>query len=240
MLAEAPVHPPDQSERDPNALSRHPFIEWCTERYVNLDHGSAYLIAVHNCRWHVDRLTKRFPMVTRVDLWSGVLAWRDLQEENARRIRAKSRSDGIVLGAPPAWEVAAPKNTTLFLRTLPSSFSSDCVLYLEGYPDDRLREYLEQRPATNTTEVAKGTVWPRPQIFHMPTTPENIEGLALVVENLHPSDIADHLHVYRGNEVLLQCYDFFAGCPILLSRSLPEDKIRSFCEALQTTYTVES
>ena len=77
VLAQTPTPLPDASERDPQVLSLHPFIEWCHEHYTDLDGGTACLIAVYNGKRSANELAARFPELKRIDLWTGALALRD-------------------------------------------------------------------------------------------------------------------------------------------------------------------
>ncbi len=81
-----------------------------------------------------------------------------------------------------------------------------------------------------------GTIWPRPLVFHTTLTAECVEGLAQLVEEHIAPEIADHLHVYRGTEVLLEWYDFPTD-PFWLSKAIPEEAVKDFCVKLGIQYT---
>ena len=85
-------------------------------------------------------------------------------------------------------------------------------------------------------KVARGTLWPPPHCYHLPATPENIEGLAALFANRVPNEICDHLHGYDASGMLLQWYDSFWHDPFLVSKVVPEENVRAFCQALGLQY----
>ncbi len=84
-----------------------------------------------------------------------------------------------------------------------------------------------------------GTIWPRPQAFHMALTTECLEGLARLAEQHIAPEIADHLHVYRGTEVLLEWYDFPTD-PFCVSKAISAEAISDFCSELGLQYVVSA
>ena len=153
-----------------------------------------------------------------------------------RYVPAEER-EGIAL-RPPAWEASCPRQQDLasFLRALDDLVPPGSVLYLEGGdPTPEIRSYLEERTADQTTRVALGTIWPRPQCFHMRATRDNLDGLAELAERHATPEIAVHLHVYKGDTVLLEWPDAFAD-PFRVSKEIPEDKVREFCARLGIKY----
>jgi hypothetical protein len=58
------------------------------------------------------------------------------------------------------------------------------VLYLEGgSPDRAILEFMHARACEPQLKLALGTIWPRPQVFHIPATVENLTDLAAVFGN---------------------------------------------------------
>ncbi len=104
-----------------------------------------------------------------------------------------------------------------------------------GGPTKEIEEYLEARKPAQITKVEMGTIWPRPRIFHLPITTENLEGLAQLVEKHAELEIAVHLLVYRDNKVLIEWYDAFSD-PFYISKEISEDKIKIFSERLGIKY----
>src|SRR5215467_12631044 len=90
---------------------------------------------------------------------------------------------GISLGPDAAWEVTPTPDLPAFLRALPQLVAPDSILYLEGgTPPEPVREFLEAHCVPEQSHVAMGTIWPRPQVFHLPATGENLCQLAQLAE----------------------------------------------------------
>ncbi len=144
---------------------------------------------------------------------------------------------GISLDHNAAWEISPASDFPAFLRALPEILPPDSMLYLEGgTPPKDLKAFLDARCVPERSHVAAGTIWPRPQTFHLPATAQNLAELAQLAEGLATPQAAVHLHVYAGGKVVLEWYDAFWKDPLYLSSAVPEGKVRSFCSALGLEY----
>ncbi len=150
-------------------------------------------------------------------------------------VPAKERK-GISLAESACWEISGIKGFPAFLRALSGLAISDSVLYLEGdSTPKKLRSYLEGKAAINTCKVEMGTIWPRPDCFHMQITRANLEGLAELVESYPTPQVAVHLHIYKNGKMLLQWYDAFFD-PLYISKEIPTANIKEFCNKLGVDY----
>ena len=147
-------------------------------------------------------------------------------------------SEGISLGDAACWELLPPRGSRdlpLFLRALDGLFPEHSVLYLEdGTPSREIRKFLEERAAANTSKVAPGTIWPRPEVFHMKITSENLQGLAELAERAATPEIAVHIHVCNEDKVLLEWYDAFVD-PFRVSKSIVESEVKRLAQKLGAT-----
>jgi len=145
-------------------------------------------------------------------------------------------SEGLSLPPGPHWDVDAPKEFSRFFRALVGLLPVGAVLYLEGgYPTDDISAFLEARRPTSTTKVRIGTIWPRPQMLHMYATPENLAGLAQLAEANAPTEIAVHIHAYKGNTMFVMWHDAPSD-PICVSSDVSEERVQQFAAALGTSY----
>src|SRR5262249_17753294 len=121
---------------------------------------------------------------------------------------------------------------------LPQLLPAGSVLYLEGSSVSKdVRDFLRPRQVAHPQKLARGTIWPRPECFHIPATPENIEGLAaLFVTHAWP-EICNHFHVYGPAGVILEWYDSFFTDPLYVSKAVPEDTVKSFCDLIGSQYS---
>jgi hypothetical protein len=102
----------------------------------------------------------------------------------------------------------------------------DSVLYLEGTAiAPAVKEYLEAHEAPVRRQVARGTLWPSPETFHLPLA--GLKELRALAGGHAEPEICDHLAVYRGDQLLMTAHDAGFG-EVYLARSLPEEAIRRF------------
>jgi len=134
------------------------------------------------------------------------------------------------------WEVEGRTDFPSLLRAVHEWFPEDSVLYFEdGSPNEEIRAFMATHAVPETVHIAYGTIWPRPKVFHVPATPENIDLLADLAERCAEPELAVHFHVYREREVLLQWHDAFTQ-PMLLAGALGENVVREFAAAFGGTF----
>lgn len=85
------------------------------------------------------------------------------------------------------------------------------------------------------THIKMGISWPRPKVFHVPASKENLEGLAGMMDHHAEPELAVHFLVYCNGKVILEWYDAFSN-PMYLSGEWAEDKVRAFCDKLKWKY----
>jgi hypothetical protein len=139
---------------------------------------------------------------------------------------------GISL-AVAQWEVQPSGDTaSAFFAALPLLVPDTSLLFLEGgsHPSG-LRRYLETHAIHPPRRPALGTLWPRHSFFTLPASPDVLTTLVRLTQTLPYPEVCDHLHVFLGEEVLLEGHDAFSQ-PFLVSRSVPEAKVEQFCAKL--------
>ncbi len=154
------------------------------------------------------------------------------------RVTPKEELKGIKLNLDePFWELTGKTGFSALFRALHEIISENSVLYFEGgSPGGELLTFLKTKSIPEQTHVAVGTIWPRPDYYHVPATAENISRLADISENIAEPELAVHFHIYCKGEVILQWHDAFSD-PMLLSGKLAEEKIRSFAGRLKLKIT---
>ncbi|MBI4342345.1 MAG: hypothetical protein HY599_03140 [Candidatus Omnitrophica bacterium] len=150
---------------------------------------------------------------------------------------SKPERAGISLNRKePYWVMKSFSDFPAFLRCLAHLFPEGSVLYLEGTSIGKeVQEFLKARAPEKVTRVELGTIWPRPQTFHMLLTAENITELAALAEKHALPELCDHLHVYKDSTVLLEAHDILDRC-ISLSGALPKERIETLCGQLGAEY----
>ena len=135
-----------------------------------------------------------------------------------------------------AWDVDADALApSVLLRNLTSLVGTDATLFLEGgaHPPP-LRQFL-QLHQVDGVRIARGTIWPREPVFHLPATPELLHELAGLAERCAAPELCFHLHVYRDHTVLLEWHDAFTGT-FRVSKTIPRDNLESFCSVLGLSF----
>jgi hypothetical protein len=118
------------------------------------------------------------------------------------------------------------------LRAIDEVMPKDAVLYVEGTdiaPD--VAAFLDARRAADPPDIEPNTRWPKPTIFHLSLGGTNLSDLRKIAESHAEPEVADHLVVYRGADVLLWAHDAGAGY-VEVSRSLPAGVITGFKDSL--------
>jgi len=143
--------------------------------------------------------------------------------------------DGIRLVSGAPWEVSAIRDLPQFLRALSALLPSGTILYLECVSAQDVIEFLAIKSAKNTSKVALGTIWPRPNFFHLELTQTNMMELAELCERHATFEVCIHLHAYKDGRVVLEWHDAFTQ-PLLLAGDIPENRVAEFCRLLNCQY----
>jgi hypothetical protein len=135
------------------------------------------------------------------------------------------------LRAEAAIDLGYATDFHILLGAIDEVMPEDAVLYLEGETTaPAVAAFLREREPAEAPAMAANT-HARSAAFHLPLADRNLAALRLLAED-HPSpEIASHLAVYRGRDVLLWAHDAGGG-PVLLARSLPDETVEHFRTAL--------
>jgi len=137
----------------------------------------------------------------------------------------------------PSWEVSfRGVDQAEFFRALPKLVPEECCLVLEGgaHPPG-LENLLTRLDIAPQARIARGTVWPRARVVHVPATTAVLGELAEQAEHCAAPELCDHLHIYDGEGVVLQWYDAFSG-PVYVSKRVPMQRLEAFCQGLNTSF----
>lgn len=149
----------------------------------------------------------------------------------------REERDGIRLTDAEPWRLGPTRDVQRFLRALPQLFPDGAVAYFEGTAERHVTEYLRGLSIQPSVRVAVGTLWPKPDVYHVPLTPESMESVADFLQRNPAGYFCSHCHVYRDGVVLLQSHDAFISDPIYISRAIPRDAVDGFARALGSSYS---
>ena len=143
-------------------------------------------------------------------------------------------SDGapLILSDADALEVGYVTDLYALLRAIDEAMPKDAVLYVEATaiaPD--VASFLGTRTAQDRRQITPNTLWPKPKVFHLPLTGKNLAEFRNLAEKHAEPEVADHLVVYRGEDVLLWAHDAGDGY-VDVARGLSEPILEAFRDAL--------
>lgn len=148
-------------------------------------------------------------------------------------------STGLALDRTGLWWVVEHRRgfaeMLVFLNLL---CPDDAIFYVEGTSIARdVQAFLAAHRAPHPARLVIGTLWPRPQAFHVPFSPETIVDLRVLAERHAQPELCDHFHVYRGETVLLEAHDLCDRHHRFdLSGLVPEERIKMFCAQVNGSY----
>jgi hypothetical protein len=143
-----------------------------------------------------------------------------------------SNSAPLILEEGDAREIGYVTDLKRLLQAIDETMPRDSVLYLEGTsiaPD--VATFLESRSAKDQREVTPNTLWPKPKVFHVPLAGDNLAQLRNLADNHADPEVADHLVVYRRDDVLLWAHDAGYGY-VRVARNLRESIVNALRNAL--------
>jgi hypothetical protein len=144
----------------------------------------------------------------------------------------RSERDGIRLTDDEPWRVSPTRDVDRFLRALPALMPPGSVAYFEATAEAHVGPYLLSVSVPAQAQVALGTIWPRPDCYHVPLTAEQMQALTGFLEK-HPAGFfCTHCHVYHDGVVLLQWHDAFINDPMYISRAIDEESVVQFAQAI--------
>lgn len=144
----------------------------------------------------------------------------------------RERVAGLRLEEPNPYAFRLSHDGARFFRALPTLVAPTAMLYCEGTTEPHVERWLKQRAIPSPpVRIAPGTLWPRPDYYHVPLRSELMEELAGLVDARGVALPCIHVHVYEDQRVLIEWHDAFLDDPLLVSRRLPEERIRAFVAA---------
>jgi hypothetical protein len=134
------------------------------------------------------------------------------------------------------WEVTGIRNAEKFFSALADVLPLPVHLCFEGssFPSD-VRKLLEAHAVPATMQIAAGTIWPKPTVFHVLATEQFLRELEVLARKHAEPEICFHFHAYRDGQGLMQWYDAFVD-PLLIDESISEATLQSFCQNLEVKY----
>jgi hypothetical protein len=145
---------------------------------------------------------------------------------------SRQERDGVSLVDPAPWVVPAPTDAAAWLRALPSLFPTGAFVYFEGKMESIFKVWLETHAIPAPLKIAHGTIWPKPDCYHVPLEPGLMAEAADLVEREEVAQPSFHAHVHDGKQVLLEWHDAFEQDPMYVATSVAQERVEAFALAL--------
>jgi hypothetical protein len=149
----------------------------------------------------------------------------------------KAERDGIRFDDAERWCVSPTRDVQRFLRALPMLVPEGSLAYFEDTGEVHVAKYLGEISVPPQVQVALGTIWPKPDYYHVPLSQASMEALAAFLDQAPAGFFCAHCHVYRNAAILLEWHDAFMDVPMHVSRAISEHVVREFANRLGSTLT---
>ena len=127
---------------------------------------------------------------------------------------------------------------SLFIKNLEMFFLKEAIIYIEGGSINfKIQEYLDsvQVDVSKIANIQRGTIWPKPKIFHIPLESSVLQKLSEFTDDYDLIELCEHLVIYKDKKILMAGYDIFDE-KIYLSGQIEENLIRDFCDKIGGDY----
>jgi hypothetical protein len=147
--------------------------------------------------------------------------------------------EGIDLSTPFHWVSEDVEQPNAFFEQLPALLPANSVLYFEGTSiASDVAAFYDQNRSANTVPVARDTIWPVPDIYHVVFSPQVCAGLGELSARHAIPELFDHIKGYRDSSLLFTFHDAFCGW-LRISEDIPEPLVAAFFSALGASFHKE-
>ena len=128
------------------------------------------------------------------------------------------------------WYITGVTDAERFFRAVGEFLPEATHLYLEGTPAKEILALLSTHGADGDYQAPIGTLWslPRSRRLGFTTSLALFARLAEIATCHAEPEICYHLHLYRGDQPLLQWFDAFSD-PLAVSRNVSRERVEQFC-----------
>jgi hypothetical protein len=110
-----------------------------------------------------------------------------------------------------AVQLGRVEHLDVFLEDLRDVAPEGSILVIEGKPTQDVRDFLERVSIKPEVRIARNTIWPKQDFFHIPATRVNLDEILEFTLNHAEPEVCDHLVLYRDRQVLLWLHDASDG-----------------------------
>ena len=144
----------------------------------------------------------------------------------------KEEAGGAKLNDREPWVVPPNRDASVVLRALPILFPIGYFVYFEDTTESSFAAWLKAHTLPAPLKIARGTIWPKTDYYHVPLEPSLLAEAANIVDREGIALPSIHLCVHDGKQVLLEWYDAFCDDSICVASLIPRDRVEAFAHAL--------
>jgi hypothetical protein len=105
-------------------------------------------------------------------------------------------------------------------------------VYFEGTTESAFASWALEHAVAAPLKIAYGTIWPRPDWFHIPLDPSLLEQAAVLIDQHGIALPSIHVHAHDGTKVILEWHDAFVADPMYVSSEIPRESVEAFADRL--------
>ena len=144
----------------------------------------------------------------------------------------RAEAAGARLGDRQPWIVPPTRDGAAFLRALLTLMPDGGFVYFEDFTENVFASWAEAHAITAPLKVASGTIWPKPDWFHVPLTPSLMEEAAALIDRHRIVLPSIHVHAHDGAKIILEWHDAFINEPMLVASDIPRERVEAFAGKL--------
>lgn len=149
--------------------------------------------------------------------------------------------DGLKLKFDGCWAITAHRwDVSACFAGLDQLAGESATLYLEGgVHSQEISKFIRVHSIPADQPIARGTVWPRQQVHHLPASSAVFDALSQLADHHASPEICEHLVIYRDSLVLVDWYDAFDR-EVYASSQIPEHLVEAFADFVGGSYRIET
>jgi hypothetical protein len=163
----------------------------------------------------------------------------DREQLKARLRWLASGPLGLQLDTREHWAINGIHEPRRFFQHLSLLLEPHSILYLEGIRIHReAAVFYTKHKTMHPVDVACGTVFPIPHIYHLDFSPEVVAGIVELAARRPIGELLNHIAAYRLGRLTFLFHDAFEGY-LKISDCVPEPVVVTFSRALGVSYSRE-
>ena len=144
----------------------------------------------------------------------------------------REEAAGVRLNDRRPWIVPPTRDAATMLRALPDLLPDGGFVYFEGTTESRFESWAQEHAVSPPLKIAYGTIWPRPNYFHVPLDQELLQEAAALIDRYGIALPSIHVHAHDESKVLLEWHDAFGEDPMYVSSDISQERVVAFARGM--------